>query len=439
MRHKIKTAILLGGDIFCLYAALFFSLALRSEGRIWTSQIQNHIIPFGINFALWLMIFGAFGLYELKSAKTSKNFALRLGQATFFNILVSSSFFYFFPFFEIEPRRNLLATAALAALFIYLWRYVLAFIFIKTPPARILFLGKNAEIAGVYDYLAKNPELGQRPLGFIDLEKKDLGKTLQRTKANTIVITNEIKGNETLVKALFQAIPLGIAIVEFDRYFEMLMGKVPLTLIKEVWFLENLVGIKKQIYEFFKRMLDIFIAILASIPTLLLLPCIAIAIKLDSRGPTFFRQKRVGRGGKVFKLWKFRSMVKDAEYLGGLKGEGYDVRLTRIGTVLRKSYLDELPQIINVLRGEMSFVGPRPERPEYVEELKKIVPFYEMRLLVQPGITGWAQVNMEDDASVEDAPEKMQYDLYYVKNRSFILDLLIALRTLSAILRRQGR
>jgi len=385
------------------------------------------------------MIFGAFGLYELKSAKTSKNFALRLGQATFFNILVSSSFFYFFPFFEIEPRRNLLATAALATLFIYLWRYVLALIFIKTPPARILFLGKNAEIAEVYDYLVRNPELGQRPLGFIDLEKEDLNKTLQRTKANTIVITNEIKGNETLVRALFQAIPLGIAVIEFDRYFEMLMGKVPLTLIKEVWFLENLVGIKKQIYEFFKRMLDIFIAILASIPTLLLLPCIAIAIKLDSRGPTFFRQKRVGRGGKVFKLWKFRSMVKDAEYLGGLKGEGYDVRLTRIGTVLRKSYLDELPQIINVLRGEMSFVGPRPERPEYVEELKKIVPFYEMRLLVQPGITGWAQVNMEDDASVEDAPEKMQYDLYYVKNRSFILDLLIALRTLSAILRRQGR
>ena len=134
-------------------------------------------------------------------------------------------------------------------------------------------------------------------------------------------------------------------------------------------------------------------------------------------------------------------MVKDADIIGGYKknGHGADPRITRIGAFLRKSYLDEIPQIINILRGEMSFVGPRPERPEYVEDLKQKIPFYEMRLLVPPGITGWAQVNMQDDASVEDAPEKMQYDLYYIKNRSFALDLLIALRTLFTIFQREGR
>ncbi len=132
-------------------------------------------------------------------------------------------------------------------------------------------------------------------------------------------------------------------------------------------------------------------------------------------------------------------MVKNAEKMSGWKGEGPDPRHTRVGIFLRKSYLDELPQIMNILNGEMSFVGPRPERPHYVSELKEKIPFYEMRLLVSPGITGWAQINMEDDASVEDAPEKMQYDLYYIKNRSLILDLLVILKTAFTLLRRQGR
>ena len=132
-------------------------------------------------------------------------------------------------------------------------------------------------------------------------------------------------------------------------------------------------------------------------------------------------------------------MVQDAEQMSGLKGPGRDPRHTRVGVFLRASYLDELPQIINIIKGEMSFIGPRPERPEFVEKFKERVPFYEMRLLVPPGITGWAQINMKNDASVEDAPEKMQYDLYYIKNRSFTLDLLIILRTIFIILQRQGR
>jgi len=144
--------------------------------------------------------------------------------------------------------------------------------------------------------------------------------------------------------------------------------------------------------------------------------------------------------GREFELIKFRSMVKDADQIGGFKKiEGKDPRYTPVGLFLRKSYVDELPQILNVLRGDMSFVGPRPERPEYVQDLKKNIPFYEMRLLVLPGITGWAQINMEDDASVEDAPKKMQYDLYYIKNQSFLLDINIILKTILTILSRSGR
>lgn len=192
-------------------------------------------------------------------------------------------------------------------------------------------------------------------------------------------------------------------------------------------------------YEVSKRILDIILAILAIIPASLLFPFIALGIKLDSEGPVFYRQKRVGRYGREFWLLKYRSMVKNAHELGGKKGDGPDLRHTRAGMILRKSYLDELPQIINILRGEMSLVGPRPERPEYVGELKKKVPLYERRLAVPPGITGWAQVNMENDASVEDAPEKIKYDLYYIENRSLGLDLLIIFKTIFIVLRREGR
>lgn len=436
-RAKIKTAILVLGDLVLFYSALAISLALRYQDLDWR-VFGTHILPFGMNFIIWIIFFGAFGLYEMKGLGNIKHFFYRLLQAMAFNTLLSSTFFYFFTFFGIEPKRNLLLTIILSTVFIFIWRIAFKIIIVKTPATRILFFGKNSEIMWLADYLALHPQLGHKPLGFIE-HSEELKDMVSKTKANTIVITHEIKENKTLVRALFQMIPMGISVIEFDAYYEMLTGKVPLSLIEEVWFLENLIGIKKQFYEFFKRLLDIAIAVFVIVPTAITLPLVIAAIKLDSDGPILFKHKRVGRGGKIFELWKYRSMFKDAEKLGSFKGEGYDVRLTRVGTFLRRSYLDELPQIINVLKGDMSFIGPRPELPEYVEELKKRVPFYEMRLLVSPGLTGWAQINMENDASVEDAPEKMQYDLYYVKNRSFVLDLLVALRTLSTILRRQGR
>ncbi|MGB9598661.1 MAG: sugar transferase, partial [Minisyncoccales bacterium] len=228
-------------------------------------------------------------------------------------------------------------------------------------------------------------------------------------------------------------------ILNFENFYENLAEKIPIYLINETWFLENLAKIKKNFYQFFKRLIDIVLALILFVPFSLLLAPIALAIKLDSRGPIFYRQKRVGKEGKEFWLLKFRSMKEGAEKISGLKSDGKDERLTRLGSFLRKSYLDELPQIINILKGKMSFVGPRPERPEYVKALKEKIPFYEMRLLVLPGISGWAQLKMEKDASVEDAPEKLQYDLYYIKNRSLILDLAIAVKTIMILLGRKGR
>lgn len=456
-RHYIKLLILFLGDIGFLYLALLTGLFIRyypDPGRL---LIDQHIIPFSIIFAVWLIFFQAFGLYDLKFMKNERMFLYRILRLMMTNTILAIIIFYFFPF-TIEPRRNLLIIAILTTAFIALWRYLFNFFLIKTPASRILFFGPDKEMNEFAEYLLQNRQLGLKPIGFISehnsipvlspeflsiacykLTEKSLKQIVRETRADSIIISREIKENKTLIKILFQVIPLGIGIIEFAKFHEMVTGKIPHSIIGEIWFLENLIGIKNSFYDSLKRVCDIILSLIFIIPSLFLFPLIALAIKLESPGPIFFRQKRMGKNGREFWLVKFRSMVKDAEKMSGFKGEGRDPRHTEIGAFLRKSYLDELPQIFNILRGEMSFVGPRPERPEYVAELKQKIPFYEMRLLVLPGITGWAQINMENDASVEDAPEKMQYDLYYIKNRAFILDLLIIIRTIFAILGRQGR
>mgnify|MGYP001593204151 CR=1 FL=1 len=453
--RKIKLILLVWGDVVLLYGALLASLILRYANYNDTPPIPQHYLPFSIIFAFWLIIFGAFGLYDFRFIKNSKQFIYRLLRAMATNTVLAALILYtFIPAFEIEPRRNLILIALTATIFIFIWRYLFNLLIIRAPAARVLFFGINQDSKELADYLLKNPQLGYRPVAFMAIEggekmgplplphftsQQNLIEIIQNFGIDTVVISREIKENRTLVAVLFQVIPLGVAVLEFPTFYEMNTGRIPLSLIGEVWFLENLVGIRKNLYEFFKRGLDIVLVLLLAIPCILLFPIIALAIKIDSKGPVFFWQRRVGKGGKEFGLVKFRSMIKDAESLNGLKGSGRDSRHTSIGSFLRKNYADELPQIFNILRGDMSFIGPRPERPEYIRGLKLKIPFYEMRLLVPPGITGWAQINMENDASVEDAPEKMQYDLYYIKNRSLILDLLIMLKTVFTILRREGR
>ncbi|MBZ9569449.1 sugar transferase, partial [Patescibacteria group bacterium] len=183
----------------------------------------------------------------------------------------------------------------------------------------------------------------------------------------------------------------------------------------------------------FKRGFDILFSLFGLLITAILFPFIALAIKIDSPSPMFYSQKRVGKDGKIFTIYKFRTMKAGAEKEGPRWASSDDPRITRVGKVLRAIYIDEFPQFYNILKGDISFVGPRPERPEFVKQLKKKIPYYGVRHLVKPGFTGWAQINYHYGASVEEAREKLQYDLYYIKNRSFFLDLGIILKTIKII------
>ena len=454
-----KNLVILLGDLLILYGTLYAVLNIRYFSRQGGILLHKHLAPFTVIFFLWMIMFGAFGLYDLKLMKNGKIFLYRLMQAMALNTALAIIVFYIFPF-EIEPRRNLFLITISATLLIFLWRYLFNLLILRASSTRIAFIGITGETMDLVSFLLRHPQIGYKPVAFFSngktlfsppaplvspvpefsLAEENFARVIRETKADTIVISPEMKENRILVKDLIAVMPLAISIAEFPAFHEMITGKIPLSLIEEIWFLENLIGIKKRSYEFTNRVVDIMLATIVSIPVLILFPFIALAIKLDSRGPLFFRQTRVGKNGTIFEILKFRSTYRTSvsAYEGRRKDQDAGV-YTRTGIFLRKSYLDELPQLINVLKGEMSFIGPRPERPEFVDEFKVKVSFYEMRLLALPGLTGWAQINMKDDASVEDAPEKMQYDLYYIKNRSFILDLLIMLRTIFTLLRREGR
>jgi sugar transferase (PEP-CTERM system associated) len=231
----------------------------------------------------------------------------------------------------------------------------------------------------------------------------------------------------------------GIPVFSDVSFQERHLGRIDLDAIHANWLLFADGFRNGAVSRAVKRCVDIAIGVLLTILTLPLMIATAIAIKLDSHGPVFYRQERTGLHGKPFTLFKFRSMSTNAEVAGKPQwAQQSDPRVTRVGAFIRASRIDELPQLFNVLRGEMSMIGPRPERPMFVEELAKVIPFYNQRGYVKPGLTGWAQVNYPYGASVEDAREKLAYDLYYVKNRGILLDLIILLATVRVILFREG-
>ncbi|NVN91781.1 MAG: TIGR03013 family PEP-CTERM/XrtA system glycosyltransferase [Desulfuromonadales bacterium] len=268
----------------------------------------------------------------------------------------------------------------------------------------------------------------------------DLLSAARKVNADLIVVALSERRGHFPLRDVLRCKLNGIQIMDAPSFYELVQGKLMLESITPSWFIFSSGFRRTTLFSLCKRTVDIALSTIGLIFTIPFYPLIAIAIKIDSPGPVFFSQQRVGNNEKLFVLLKFRTMRQDAESESGAKwAEKNDPRITKLGGFLRGSRIDELPQLINVLKGDMSFIGPRPERPEFVEKLKQIIPYYSKRHFISPGLTGWAQVRYPYGSTVEDAVEKLRYDLYYTKNICPYLDTLIFFETIKVVLFGRGR
>ncbi|OGN06948.1 MAG: hypothetical protein A3B86_03295 [Candidatus Yanofskybacteria bacterium RIFCSPHIGHO2_02_FULL_38_22b] len=429
-------------DVGALYLALLITLFVRYKDNFGYNY-DLHLIPFTLIFSLWLIIFYITNLYDTNILRNNIYFYSTLFRSITAASVISIIFFYLIPYFDIAPKTNLFIFILISLGLVISLRSIFNNINEKKFKKPLLIVGVNPQSLELAKFIEENPQVGYELKYILDLTKEEvrnINEIIKKERINTIVIAPETYQVPEIINMFYKTLENKVTFRNLSSFYEQVTNRVPLGAINQIWFLENLSEGGKKTYEELKRFSDLIFASILGIIILLFIPIIAGLIKLSSRGPVFYRQKRVGQNGQTFEIIKFRTMRADAEKeTGAVWAQENDPRVTKLGKLLRKTRVDELPQIWNILKGEMSFVGPRAERPEFHEKLKEAIPFYEERYIIKPGLTGWAQIGYRYGSSVNDAAEKLQYDLYYIKNRSLVLDLGIILKTLNIALRQAGR
>ncbi len=412
-----------------------------------------------IVLGLYLTIFAT--IFELYNLHKASKFEIVVQ-----NIILTSSvtvlFYLLTPFFTPELPENRLQIIYFyisVNLALFIWRY--AYIVLISAPRffkKVLLVGNARDIDNIIESLQKS-DPNYRVIGFINTdsiaytslqyeELKEFGlqnvsETVREHSISEIVVATPDSSGMTisLYNQLIVLLENGIVIREYRQVYEEITRRVPVQHVDKDFYRYFPFSRSNQnkLYLFFHRILDLLFSLLGLLFGLIIFPAILIGNLFANRGPLFYTQVRVGRNGKHFRIYKLRSMVTDAEKYGAQFADKKDMRVTRFGRFLRRSRFDEIPQFINVIKGEMSVIGPRPERPVFVKELSEKIPFYEVRHLIKPGVTGWAQVNAKYGSTQEDALEKLQYDLYYIKRRSLFLDISIVIKTLSTIIFFRGQ
>jgi len=432
IRKSLQHFVLFLGDIGAFYIALLATLFVDSP-RLALFNFQGYFLPFSLILIIWLVVFYIGELYDFHHFKNIVDMAKLFTIIIFVCVGLAIAFFYLTAnIFGISPKTNLLILIIVfSGLSLYL-RFLVSHN-LQRYKTKTFFINPEKESLQLIDYLKNSAQLGYEPIIATEINQlKDYLADLKKNKPEAIVVLpSNLLANKKITKLIYENLRENIDVVTTEEFYEIIFKKLPVNDLNESWFLNNIA--KPKIYTKIKYAIEPILAVFIFIVLLPLLVLIAFIVKITSIGPIIYTQKRIGRDGKIFTLYKFRTMIKDAETGGPQWAEKKDTRTTAVGKILRHTHLDELPQIINIIKGELSFVGPRPERPEFVLELKNQIPFYEIRHIGKPGIAGWAQLNYRYGASVQDAYKKLEYDLYYLKNNSFILDVIIILKTIKRL------
>ena len=459
IRVRERKIVLFIGDVIVGYLSLFLGLFAWAQ-RDWQNFNQEFLWQrapwwFYILPLFWVLMMSE--LYDIRKANRRKDTLRVVAQTAAINLLV-----YLLIFFISEPnslpRRALAVWIIVATILTILWRFL--YIQIFTAPVflrKILVIGAGKAGSTLVKMVREINPMPFVIVGYIDDDPEKLGQTIEGFPVigNGDTLMEEIQKhgitdllfaisgelNAELFRNILLAEEQGIEVTSLPVEYEDLFGRVPIFLLQSDWILRSFIDQLhvSSFYETSKRLFDILGSLIFLLGMALLFPVIALAIIIDSGFPIFYHQPRVGKNGVPYNIFKFRTMSRDAEKDGIARmATVNDQRVTRVGKWLRRSHLDEIPQAWNILKGEMSLVGPRSEQVELVNQFQKELPFYRGRLFVRPGLTGWAQVNQRYASTVEDTGVKLEYDLYYIKHRNLMLDLTILVRTVGAVVGFKG-
>ncbi|MFA5062113.1 MAG: sugar transferase [Patescibacteria group bacterium] len=457
--YRFKQFTLFLGDMAGLFLGLYLAVYLRNLA-LTGHKLSDLLAPMTILFILAAVILFIAGLYDITKAKNNFKFFQKIIIAALSWMVIGVLYFYIRPQQNVSPKTILLLTVVIGFGIISGWRFLYnKFISTNVWQLNVTFAGITDEVKELIKFIQNEPQSGYFVVGIISRNEADknifpdlpFGKTIEEIKLqnqtrpiNLIVLSPQLTSDEELLKNLYKSLFEQISIVSLADFYQTLMARIPPFTFSEGWFIAHLQEQQKKIYDRIKILADYLFGVIIGLFFAITYPFIVLAIKLDSKGAVFFSQKRIGRGGAQFTIYKYRTMKSlaadgSAETQGPQFAATADNRVTEVGKFLRATRLDEIPQFINILKGEMSIIGPRPERPEFVEQLTQKMPYYPLRHLIKPGLTGWAQLHRSYYGTIEENLRKLEYDLYYIKNRGFMLDLSIALHTVNTVLKMMGR
>lgn len=434
------------GDLFVFIVSLWLSLFLRTFSAPSQVLFVTHLVPFCVLFAIWMLVFYISGLYERHIIILWSKLPTRIISTQLVNAGLAVLFFYSIPLFGITPKTILFIYLLVSSVLIFLWRAYGYFLINAGQSVNALLIGSGEEMRELLEEVNGNPLHSIHFASSVDLDKMEgkdfLDEVVSKAYSEGISLIAIDLANEKvepILPHLYNLIFSKIQFIDMHKLYEDIFNRVPLSLLKYNWFLENISASSRQTYDVLKRLMDILISIPLLLVPLIAYPFVFIATKIEDGGPIFIHQDRIGKGNKIVGIIKFRSMTTDdgGEYKDGKT----NLKVTKVGAFLRKSRLDEFPQLLNVLRGDISLIGPRPELPPLVKLYTSEIPYYNIRHLIKPGLSGWAQIyarHGHHGVETEVTKEKLSYDLYYIKNRSFLLDLKIALRTIKTLISRVG-
>lgn len=459
LRISERRLLLMLGDTVAVALSVLLALYVWSQvaQRAFTAEF---VVPqlhwFLILIALWLLLAAANDFYDLLVAARRFASLQRLLVITIQLIGIYLLIFFLSPR-DALPRLFIIYYGVISFGLISLWRIVNpALLGWAAEPRHVLIIGTDWSTETIIQAIRERGEetieikgiigppgtTGHRVAGVpIIGEGLDLIDYVIRDEVSELIFNSGPEMEGETFRGIMAAYERGVALTPMPLLYERLTGRVPVQHVSNDWALVLPIAGRSifDLYPFVNWLVNTMLAVLGLAVFLLLLPLLALVIRLDSPGGVFYSQVRLGLNGRPFRIIKFRTMVKNAETgTGAVFSQPGDMRVTRVGRIMRKTRLDELPQVINILRGDMVIVGPRPERPEHVERLTEKIPFYRTRLVVPPGLTGWAQVQYTYGSNDEDALVKLEYDLYYIRHRSLLLDLNIIIRTVYKVLRMQG-